>query len=223
MDITLFIICLAVFSIAGFLIFYFNKKQSIKRKLKSLEYKSFSSLRQNEFVKIRGKTLESLTPLVAPLSKRKCVYYIFKIQQRKSSGKNNYWDTIVNDEKIQDFFIEKNGDTVLIQPKQNPKNYKSYLVTDSNNKSSFFDKITPELEALLSRYSIENKNFFGMSKRFRYSEAIIEIGEEITVAGIVKWKSLNKPIEGYSYSKILSLASAAKEKIIITDLPLHKK
>jgi len=52
----------------------------------------------------------------------------------------------------------------------------------------------------------------------RYEEGVIEIGERITVAGIAKWKTLNQPIPEYPYSKIATLDSFEKQKIIITDM-----
>ena len=62
----------------------------------------------------------------------------------------------------------------------------------------------------------------GFNKQLRYTESIIEIGEEITIAGYIKWKKIDKPINGYSYSKIPSIESFKKQKIIITDLPKEK-
>lgn len=63
---------------------------------------------------------------------------------------------------------------------------------------------------------------FGFNKTLRYTEGIIEVGEEITVAGFVEWETLKEPIEGYSYSKIATLKGSEKQKVIITDLPKEK-
>ena len=144
---------------------------------------------------------------------------MIKIEKKKSNGKNSYWDTLVKEEKIQEFFLEKNGDFAIVRPSQNPKNYISHLVVDKKANSGTFNDPTPEFNALLKQYNIDSEGFFGFNKSLRYSEAIIEIGEQITVAGIAKWKSLKEPIEGYSYSKIAELESSDKQKLIITDLP----
>ena len=53
----------------------------------------------------------------------------------------------------------------------------------------------------------------------RYSEGVIELNEPITVKGVAQWKILNEPIEGYSYSKILTLTGTKKEKLLVTDEP----
>lgn len=210
----------AIFGTIFFCIYYFNKKQKIIRTLKKLPLRNIGSLQNGKLSKITGKALHITTPLIAPLSKRKCVFYTIKIEQKKSRGKNSYWDTIINEEEIQDFFIEKNSDYVIINPVKHPKNYISYLVVDKKTSSGTFNDASIDFENLLKNYNLESTGFLGFNKNLRYSEAIIEIGEEITVTGIANWKSLSEPIDGYSYSKIATLEHSEKQKIIITDL--HK-
>ncbi|MCL7762099.1 hypothetical protein MPF19_01640 [Polaribacter sp. Z014] len=221
-DFDSFIIPLIFVVLVGFIIFityFFSTKQKIIRTLSKLPIKQIGSLKNNQFTRFTGKALHVKEPLIAPFSKRKCVFYVIKIEYKKSSGKNNHWRTIVNEEKVQDFFIEKNSDFAMVRLHQNPKNYTCHLVVDKKINSGIFNAPTSEFNALLKQYDIKSENFFGFNKSLRYSEAIIEIGEEITVAGIAKWKSLKEPIAGYSYSKIAELESSDKQKLIITDLP----
>ncbi|MGJ8744306.1 hypothetical protein [Polaribacter sp.] len=213
------IVFIAVVALIIFLVFFFNTKQKIIRTLSKLPMKQIGSLKTNEFNKVSGKALHIKEPLIAPFSKRKCIFFVLKIEQKKSSGKNRYWKTLVHDEKIQDFFLEKNGDYVMLRPTQKPKNYMNYLVVDKKDSSGTFNDPNSKVLALLKRYNIKSEGFFGFNKTLRYSEGVIEIGEEITVAGIAKWRSLKVPIEGYSYSKIAELVSSDKQKLIITDLP----
>lgn len=215
------VVCIA--ALIGFLVYYFGTKQVIIRKLKKINPKPIGSLKTNELSKITGKALHVTEPLIAPFSKRQCIFYTMKIEQKKSNGKNSYWKTIVKEEKFQDFFVERNGDYVIVQPTQHPKNYLSHLVVDKKQESGTFNDPTPEFEKLLHSYNIETTGFFGFNKSIKYTEGIIEIGERITVAGIAKWKTLNQPIEGYSYSKIAALVSSEKQKLLITDLPLKSR
>ncbi len=215
----LILIGIVLIAIIAFCIYYFSTKQQIIRTLTKLPNKSIGGLKPNDFTKFTGKALHIKEPLIAPFSKRKCVFYVIKIQQKKNTGKSSYWDTIINETKIQDFFLEKNSDYVMVRPTQNPKNYKSYLVVDKRTNSGTFKEPTPEFKTLLNHYNIKSENYFGFNKQLRYTEAIIEIGEEITVAGIAKWKKLNTPVKGYNYSKIAALESTDKQKLIITDLP----
>ena len=212
-----------VFGAIAFISYYFSAKQVVLRKLSKIPYKSIGGLKTNELTKVTGKALHVKSPLIAPLSGRKCVFYSINIEKRVSSGKSSHWKTVIKEEKTQEFFINNNGDFVIVRPTQSPKNYLSYLVKDKKAASGTFNDPTPEFESLLKEYNIDPVNFLGFNKRLRYSEGVIEIGEKITVAGIAKWKTLSEPIPEYPYSKIAELVSADKEKIIITDLPIDNK
>ena len=213
------IVVATIVLIIGFCAYYFNGKRVILRKLSITPAKPMGSLKTNEFTKITGKAIHVKEPLIAPLSKRKCIFYSITIQKRVSTGKSSHWKTIIKEEKIQDFFINNKGDFAMIKPTRSPKNYISYLVTDKKARAGAFSRPTPEFESLLRHYNIDSTNFFGFNKQLKYTEGIIEIGENITVAGIGRWKTLSEPIPEYEYSKIAALESSDKQKLIITDLP----
>lgn len=198
--------------------YYFNKKNTMIRALKKIPLKPKNGIKSNSLIKIHGKALHIKQPLIAPLSNRKCVFYDFKIQKRVNSGKNTRWKTIISETKIQDFFVEHNGEYIIIQPKNNPKNYKCYLTIDEKTSSGTFNDPTPKVEKLLENYKIKSTSFFGFNKSLRYLEGVIEIGEHITVAGIAKWKTFSEPIPEYPYSKIINLQSEPHQKLLITDL-----
>ncbi len=202
-----------------FLGYYFSRKRVIIRTLSKIPLKPASGLRTNELSKVSGKALHVKEPLLAPYSQRKCVFYQIKIQQKVSNVKSSHWRTIVEEEKSQEFFIETKSDFVIIKPTDHPKNYISYLVKDKKQSSGTFNDPTPQFENLLNRYNINSQTYFGFNKSLRYREGIIEIGEQITVAGIAKWRSLSEPLPDYPYSKIAELTDDVNTKLIITDLP----
>ncbi|APY10771.1 hypothetical protein BWZ22_05725 [Seonamhaeicola sp. S2-3] len=206
----------------GFLSYYLGRKQTILRKFSKFNLRSINQFKNNELTKITGKVLHVHEPFVAPFSKRKCVIYYIKIEQKKSSGKNSYWKTLVEEENVQDFFIKENDELAIIKPIKKPKNYFNYLVEDKSISSGFLNNPTPEFKKVLNRYNIESETFLGFNKTLRYSERILEVGEMVTIGGIAKWKSIKEPIEGYSYSRIATLESSKTQKLIITDLPEAK-
>lgn len=213
-------IIIVVIGLIVFLGYYFSAKQIVLRKLSKIPLKPATGLKTSELTKVSGKALHVKSPLIAPLSGRECVFYAIKIEKRVSTGKSSHWKTVIKEEKTQEFFINSNGDFVIVRPTQSPKNYISYLVKDKKTSSGTFNDPTPEFESLLRRYNIDPLNFLGFNKPLRYKEGIIEIGEQITVSGIAKWKTLSELIPDYYYSKIAELVSEGKEKLIITDLPL---
>ena len=216
-------IIVVVIGLIAFLGYYFSAKQMVLRKLSKIPLKPATGLKTSELTKVTGKALHVKAPLIAPLSGRECVFYTIKIEKRVSNGKSSHWKTVIKEEKTQEFFINSNGDFVIVRPTQSPKNYISYLVKDKKTSSGTFNDPTPEFEALLKQYNILSVNLLGFNKPLRYKEGVIEIGEEITVSGIAKWKTLSEPIPDYHYSKIAELVSDGKEKLIITDFPLKNK
>jgi len=216
---TPFIIIILAICVIAFLAYYFNGKQVIIRTLSKIPFKPASSLKTNQLSKVSGKALHVEEPLKASYFGRKCVFYQMKIQKKVSNGKSSHWKTIVSEEKFQNFFIDTHGDFVIIKPSDHPRNYICHLVTDKTQSSGTFNDPTPRFNELLQRYDIEPETYFGFNKTLRYQEGIIEIGERITVAGIAKWKSLSEPLPEYPYSKIVTLESDGKQKLIITDMP----
>ncbi|MFK7781508.1 hypothetical protein [Psychroserpens sp.] len=220
------IIIVIFISVVGIIIFctyYFSTKNVIIRTLSKIPHKPASSLKTNELSKVTGKALHVQDPLIAPYSERKCVFYQIIIQQKVSSGKSSRWKTLIKEERFQDFFIQTKTDFVIIKPQEHPKNYICHLVKDKDQSSGAFNDPTPQFIRVLKRYNINPETFFGFNKRLRYKEGIIAIGEDITAAGIAKWKTLNEPLPEYPYSKIATLESVDKQKIIITDLPEAKQ
>ncbi|MCF7567376.1 E3 ubiquitin ligase family protein [Sabulilitoribacter arenilitoris] len=176
------------------------------------------SFKTDELTKVTGKVLHVHEPFVMPYSKRKCVAYLFKIERKVRTGKHSRWKTLIEKEDIQDFFIEKNGEVVIVKPRKSPKNYYGYLVEDTSISSGTFNDPTPEFKKVLDDFGIESENWFGFNKTLRYTERIIEVGEVITVGGVAKWKAIDKSVSGYENSKIATLESSGNQKIIITDL-----
>ncbi|SNR17433.1 hypothetical protein [Tenacibaculum jejuense] len=215
-------IIIITFGSVIFLANYYSSKKVLIRKLKEIPNASVNNLKTNQLTKITGKALHINEPLIAPFSKRKCVFYRIKIEQKKHNGNTPTWVTVAKEEKIQPFFLMKNGEYVMVQPSQDLKNFKAHLVVDKKHSTSTFNGASPEFQKLLDRYHIKSKAFLGFNKSLRYKEAIVEINEEITVAGIGKWKNLNEPIEGYTYSKIATLESNDNQKLLITDLPKER-
>jgi hypothetical protein len=93
--------------------------------------------------------------------------------------------------------VEKKGDFVMVRPTQHPKNDLHYLVFGKKTLSRTFKEPSAEFMALLEHYNIKSDGFFGLNKSLRYSEGIIEVGEQIRVAGIAHWKTLKEPRRGF--------------------------
>ena len=203
----------------GALIFvgvYFNTKNKILRKLKKARRKNIQNVRENEYVKIIGKAKYAGEPLIAPLSKRKCVYYDVKVKEQR--GK--HWKNIINDVQFQDFFIQTGTDNAAIHLNTRRGFEKRvHLVADHAFSSGFFNNTDEEVERYLGQYGKNSRGAFGFNRTMRYTERIIAVDEEIAVMGIGKWTTIDTPIDGYSDSRVLTLSGNSKQRLLITDEP----
>ena len=209
------ILMFSAVAIIGVIAYYYSNKKIMLREFRKSRKKQINRIQEHEYAKIIGKAKHVNEPLEAPLSGRKCVYYhvIVEVKGDKS------WRKIINEEKHQDFFIESNSEMAIVKMSSLQKSMRRfYLVKDYKEKSGFRNDTPEKLEAYLE-YHNKKSTWLRMNKTIRYTEGIIELNEPIAVKGVAQWKILNEPIEGYSFSKILTLTGTKKEKLLVTDEP----
>ena len=195
---------------------YFSNKKMMLREFKKSRKKSINRIQENEYAKIIGKAKHVHEPLEAPLSGRRCVYYHVMVEVKGDKS----WRRIINDEKHQDFFIESNSEMAIVKISATQKSTRRFhLVKDYKEKSGFRNDATEKLEAYLKYHNKNSTSILGINKTIRYTEGVIELNEPIAVKGVAKWSALKEPIEGYSYSKILTVTGSKEEKLLVTDEP----
>lgn len=185
------------------------------RALKKAKFTSFQSVKENEYVKVKGQAKFVKQPLIAPLSGRECVFY--QILVEKKSGKNG-WSTLINETRTEDFFIESRGEMAIVKSAIANSNRIIFLEKDKKMKSGFYNDANHRLEAYLKTKGEKSTNLLGFNRSMRYQEGIIEPSEEVTVMGVANWKILKEVIPGFNYSKILTLEGSQKQKLLVTDL-----
>ncbi len=200
--------------------FYFSKRNKILRSMKKIPSKQIQLAKENEYLKIIGKAHCIDTPLISPISKRKCVYYQIKVEER-SGGKNKSWHTIINEEKAIDFSIESSGEKAIVQA-YSSSNYKMvHLVKDVKRESGILNDPPKFLENYLASHGKDSTGFFGFNKTMHFQEGIIEIGEEISVLGTANWKVSDHMFDKYS-TQNLFISGNKTNKLLITDDPKAK-
>jgi hypothetical protein len=198
--------------------YYFSVKNKILKELNKTKAKSIISVKENEYVKIVGKARHVGEPLVAPISGKQCIYY-----QTLVETKGKHSRTLIDETKTSDFFIESGGQMAIVKTDQPNSFRRVFLTKDTIKSSGFLNDASHRLEAYLKRHNKESTNLLGFNRSMGYEEGIIELGEEVVVKGIGKWKTIKEPIEGFSYSKILTLTGSLEKKLLITDLEKAKK
>jgi len=210
------VLMFSVVIIASILAHYFSTKNRIIRAFKKSRRKTINTVRKNEYTKIIGKAQAITPPLIAPLSGRTCVYYHVIVEIKRDKK----WKKIIDDVESQNFFIATNTERAIVKTFDlDNANKQIYLIKDFNKNSGFRNDPSEKLEAYLKANNKTGKSLFGLNRKMRYREGIIELNEDIAVKGIAQWQTLTEPIDGYSYSKILTLTGTKKQKLLITDEP----
>jgi hypothetical protein len=202
--------------------YYYNDKQQILRELKKSRRKTISQVREREYAKVVGKAKHVSEPLIAPISGRPCVYYEVLVEKYRDDS----WDSVIEDSKSQDFFIENNSELAIVKAalEEDAEDFRRvHLVKDHERGSGFMNNASHKLEAYLAQHNKSSTGFLGFNKTLRYKEGIIALNETVAVKGIAKWKALNEPVDGYSYSRILTFEGSAEQKLLITDEPKAMK
>jgi hypothetical protein len=217
MDTQKLFIILFFLAVAGIVLgnYFFNKKARVRRKLKKATGKRITDFVSGEIAKVVGKIEYAGKSLVAPLSGRPCAYYYVLVEQKVSSNKSAYWETLIEEEVAGPFVIRDGKYCAHI----NSQNIKSYLVEDREYSSGFMEDATGTLEKYLEDHGQKSENFLGLNKRIRYKEGILEEGELIAVVGRGEWKKAEQEQLPDSYGRVLSISSTDKEAVYLSDDP----
>lgn len=200
----------------GVIAYYYSNKKVILREFKKSRKKQINRIQENEYAKIIGHAKHVKEPLIAPLSGRQCVYYHIVVEVKGDKS----WRKIIDEQEHQEFFIESDSEMAIVKMTELQKTMRRiYLIKDYKKKSGFRNDAPEKLEAYLKQHNKKSISFLGLNKNMRYSEGVIELNEPIAVKGLAKWKTLKVPVEGYSYSKILTLTGTKNKKLLVSDAP----
>lgn len=216
-QITLLIFCGVI--LIGLIGYYFSRKLVVLRALHEKNVKKIINFSDGDTGKIVGKVVFAGETLIAPLSKRKCVFYHIIVEHYQYRNRTRYWHKIIEEEEAADVVLSDGTGFAIIDA----NNSMSYLVPDANYSTSSSKTMTPELQKILDRHKIDSKGFFGFSKTLRCSEGILEKGEIFVVAGEGQWNetkdhNLNLPVP-----HVLVIVSGKEEKVFLTDDPEASK
>jgi len=167
-----------------------------------LFYKGFLSLRKKRKIehtptsKIRGISLgeveicgEAFNPQLAPneeesrtispFSKKKCVYYIMTIEEERKNKNSTYWQVIHLDKFIRPFYVKDDTGKILVDPHGAVFN----VPIDFEEISGFGRDPSNDVREYLDKNEIKFEGLFGINKKLKYTERIIEEGAKVYVFG----------------------------------------
>jgi hypothetical protein len=143
------------------------------------------------FYEVKGKIVPMGNQLISPFTGKECVYYQFTIEQKKQTGKKSRWIKIVSDTKFSRLGIDDGTGIAILDLNSAHLQIKTNL----KDSSGLFNTADERELAVLEKYEQTNKTWL-FEKPLRYSEKMLEVGQELYVLGEV-----NERDEGYPVFK----------------------
>lgn len=117
--------------------------------------------------------------MLAPLTGRPCVYYEVVVQKSRRTKQGTRWSEILRETCAVPFAIHDGTGRAIIDPYQHAG---VWLVRDAQQYSAGAHTTTPAQQALLDRHGAAPPGWL-FDPTLRYLEAVISVGELVTVLG----------------------------------------
>ncbi|MFH1978151.1 MAG: GIDE domain-containing protein [Candidatus Aenigmatarchaeota archaeon] len=166
--------------VVGIFAFYIGiRSVNKKRLIQNIPTSKIRSLAMG-LVEIYGEVLPAYKKLlVSPFSGEKCVYYGYKIQEYRSSGKTSSWVTVAKEEEHQSFFLKDETGHVLVDSRKAEIELKNKGEFDSS-----WGKDPPlRVKEFLKSKNMSFEGFLGINKRMRYYEYVIKPRDKVYIMG----------------------------------------
>jgi hypothetical protein len=128
---------------------------------------------------VKGKAGIFRGPLRSCFAKAECVFYHYKIEEYRSSGKSSRWVTIAEYWSPEYFCLEDGTGKVLV----NPVGAECYLRTDRQYGTGMGGADKESFLQTLEGLGIKTAGFAGFGKTLRCSETYVMPGDDLYVLG----------------------------------------
>lgn len=178
----LVVFTILVLSVGLFASLYFGRDIRARRKLARTPVQAIVDVTPGTTTRLTGKIQRLHEDLTAPMTGRRCAYYLVIVEEYRSHGKGGNWTEVLREEQHLDFLLRDNTGVARIQMDAPHV----VVVRDHKTRSGTFDDATAVEAAFLERFNKQATNFLGLNRTLRYSEGALEFGEEITVLGAAR-------------------------------------
>lgn len=188
----------------------FVKSYKLKKLIQSTPTSKLGFLKAG-FVEVCGRIALTGQKLLAPIGGNDCVYYDFRIEEWRRSGKSHRWVEVVKDVQRVSFFVEDETGRALV----NLEGAETLFDEDRQVRSSgFLNESTPTalLDTIAQRYNFNRKGWI-FDKKVRYRETILEPGDQIYVLGTAQ-VGVNEPTIQKNQGGVLLVADSCENKAL---------
>jgi hypothetical protein len=207
--------------VAFLLIKLFSPTARARRALRAAERVPVAEAREGQLVKLIGRLRHdpAAQELRAPITGRRCAYFEATVEERKSSGKNSHWSTIIKETDFAGTFYVDDGSGQALVEGVSPR---VVLTMDAHFESGTFDDATHKLKHFLGRHGEYSEGWI-FNRTMRYAEGVLEEGEEVAVYGICTQEpDLDPRAGGGGYRERamrLKLTKPPEGELLISDDP----
>lgn len=171
----------------------FERGSQILRALRGADRKAITAA-GNQSAKLVGELNLLDASLKAPLTGRRCAYYVAIVEQFDGEG----WSRIIQEVQGVPFLLEDESGIALVLAEE----ARAALVLDVHSSSGSHAEVTRVERAFLRRHG--KRKALAASppgRRLRFSEAVLQAGEQVAVLGLCveepNPESVAAPIGGY--------------------------
>jgi hypothetical protein len=151
----------------------------IKRLIENLPTSKIRSLAIG-LVEIAGEVVPREKKLLrSPISGKDCVYYTYRVEELRSSGKSSHWQTLKSGIESYPFYLKDETGKVVVEPKEAGIEIDPGLKAESGIGKDF-----PQIvKDFLKKSNISYGGFLGIHNAMRVSESFIQPGEKLYIIG----------------------------------------
>lgn len=151
-----------------------------RRALKAAPILAISAVQEDAVVRVTGRLRPIGDLIAAPLTGRRCAYYLAVVEEHLRTGNTWSWVEVAREADGVDFLVEDATGVLRIGLSAECR---VAVTRDGQSRSGTFDDANEVEKAFLGRVYVEDTGALGFNRSLRYTEGILGPGEEITALG----------------------------------------
>jgi hypothetical protein len=176
-DFIMYGIILSVVGIVLFIVGLFNFKR--KHFIETIPTSKIRSIAMG-LVEIYGEVVPMNNTMKSPFTFLPCVYYKYRVEELRSSGKSTYWATIKEGSECSLFYLRDETGSVMVYP----KGAEIDIPVDNTFRSGTGRDPPAGVQQFLINNNLSHEGWlFGFNKTMRYNEWFIAPGDHLYILG----------------------------------------
>lgn len=160
---------------AGIASWYWSATARLRRALRQAKHVSIAEAPEGSVVRLDGRVVEGET-LEAPLTRRRCVYYVAIVDEFVAGSTPDSWRELAREARGVQFTIEDGTGRAIVDP----DGAHADVDLDRTSTSNLVEAPTAAQAAFLERKGVKLTGW-SSGTTLRYREGVFEVGEPIAI------------------------------------------